>query len=415
MRTKADAYIFFKFASGGAQERIPCVGQEMLISDLKTAISEKKKLPRWDLSISNADTGKVFENESDVVLKNSNVLVCRIPLLSKKKTQVISSSALRSDAIIRVEPDNVKFKALEVIHRRAFPTEYLCPLCSKPFNNPLIRTCCGKSACSTCLETAITDHCLLCQSSESASQIPNLRLHESVQSLDLRFYFLPGEDNAPVTTFFDPPVTARTADTAKAEDTIKKEDPAVYALFPDASPATSSSRQTASRPPIQPPVFSIVVPATSSSTKVAPKRECMEAIIDEVIDIDDAAPMKSEDVKAEIDEVIDIEDDAPVKSENVKVEKVATIVKCEANVAKTIPEVIDVESCAEDAEQLCAAQLRMLQQQAWMVYWDMQAKSEKKKRRRKESNGAKLKEEPTSKRIATDIIEINEDTVTSCP
>jgi len=185
-------FIFFKFSSGPGRDRVPCPDTEISIGDLRTLIGEKKKLPRWDLVISNEETGKPYKKDTALVQKNTTVLVKRTPLLSKRKSEVISAATLRQEPQQKVAKSEVR-EGAEVICRRAFPVEYLCTLCSLPFVNPHIRTCCGKSACLECLERSNGEACYFCSDAEG-EHVPNLRLRESVENLDRRWYYLPGEE-----------------------------------------------------------------------------------------------------------------------------------------------------------------------------------------------------------------------------
>lgn len=319
-----DGFIFFKFASDAQRDRIPCTAAEMLVSDLKCLISEKKQIPRWDLVLSNEDTGVEYEKASDLVPKNTSIVVRRTPLLCKKKQEAIVSIAQRAaeEPIRPVEED--KGVTIEVIHGRPFPPEYLCPLCVKPFDDPLIRTCCGKSACKSCLENV--RQCPMCKTRD-ACQIPNLRLAESVKGLDRRFYYLPGEDPSPVYSFVN------TGGETEIK-VVKEEESRQYGLI---SGGSSSSVSLADLLPPSTLVLPRPEVPPGSDSKTIPKRT------------------------TNVEEILSDEEKRPKETRKKKRRR-------KRDRSNDIVEVIDAESGVDAT----AAALRAWQKHAWLAYWEKQ-------------------------------------------
>lgn len=81
------------------------------------------------------------------------------------------------------------------IQRVACPAEYLCPLCKEMYDNPCIARCCGRSACFNCFEVQLDEtRCPLCSKlvTNETTPIPNRILFDTVASLNLDYFDLPG-------------------------------------------------------------------------------------------------------------------------------------------------------------------------------------------------------------------------------
>jgi len=94
----------------------------------------------------------------------------------------------------KVKPAKKK-KPAAPIKRVACPPEYLCPLCKEMYDNPCIARCCGRSACFNCFEVQPDEvHCPLCKKpfSDETTPIPNPKLFDTVASLNLEYFDLPG-------------------------------------------------------------------------------------------------------------------------------------------------------------------------------------------------------------------------------
>merc|ERR1712106_280300 len=95
----------------------------------------------------------------------------------------------------KVKPARKKRKETAPIKRVACPPEYLCPLCKGMYDNPCIARCCGRSACFNCFEVQPDEvYCPLCSKAftDDNTPIPNRSLFETVESLNLDYFDVPG-------------------------------------------------------------------------------------------------------------------------------------------------------------------------------------------------------------------------------
>lgn len=78
----------YKFKNDLEYGTLPCDGFHISVRDLKRAIVRAKKLGRvtdFDLKISNSQTGEAYENDEDLIPKNSALVIARHPLPSGQK------------------------------------------------------------------------------------------------------------------------------------------------------------------------------------------------------------------------------------------------------------------------------------------------------------------------------------------
>lgn len=80
----------FKFKNDLEFVTLPCDGYNISVKDLKRAIIRSRHLGRvtdFDLTVSNNQTGEVYNNEEELIPKNSTLVVARHPLPSGQKKE----------------------------------------------------------------------------------------------------------------------------------------------------------------------------------------------------------------------------------------------------------------------------------------------------------------------------------------
>lgn len=94
----------FKFKNDLDFHSVPCDGLNISVKDLKRSIVRQNKLGKetdFDLLISNLTTGQVYNNEAELIPKNTTVTVQRSPLTDGKKKvweEDVFSSALKQQS-----------------------------------------------------------------------------------------------------------------------------------------------------------------------------------------------------------------------------------------------------------------------------------------------------------------------------
>merc|ERR1711972_648479 len=120
-------------------------------------------------------------------------IVRRTPVQSIKKPTLFMEGANIWSDVTKVRAAKRKRKPAAPIQRSACPAEYLCPLCTEVYDNPCIAICCGRSACFDCFEVHPGDFCPFCgKPFDATSTIPNPKLADSVASLNMDYFVLPG-------------------------------------------------------------------------------------------------------------------------------------------------------------------------------------------------------------------------------
>jgi len=360
----SDGFIFYKFAHTGIQEKIPCSEAEISIGDLKTIIGEKKRLPRWDLVISDELTGLEYKKDGEFVLRNSKILVKRTPLLAKKKG-VLSASTLREDPahhkdlstspIPIVQPATSPGSSVDAdddkeIVRRPFPQEYICTLCTNPFNDPFLRTCCGHSACRDCLK-GDGKNCQLCGETDGMN-VPNKNLKTSVESLDKRWYYLPGREYIKMEETFGGSSSSQPDSPEQGTDKIKREqikEEINLGLTPDTKVKKEFTFISATE----------IAAASLSASQLQAKRIKEETIIDDekVQEASAAKRVKKEKVEETFRML------RPAKQENAAASNAAAPKNGASNLTQ------------KQADQL----LKAWKEHAWMMHYQKLAEEEKQK------------------------------------
>lgn len=188
--------VFFRFLSDAAEktEKVEFYGRHIAVCDLKRAIADKYNLSRYDLELGNSDTNEIYNREGALLPRNIIVTVKRTPIQSIKKPTLFMEGADIWSDVTKLKKVKRK-RTAEPIRRSACPPEYLCPLCKEMYDNPCIARCCGRSACFDCFETQPDDvNCPLCQKpfNDATTPIPNPKLAQTVDSLNLDYFELPG-------------------------------------------------------------------------------------------------------------------------------------------------------------------------------------------------------------------------------
>ena len=106
--------IHFKFKSAKEFDTVTFPGAVIRVLDLKKAIVDKKKLAKgldFDLVITDAQNGKVYDDETTQLPRNTSVTVKRIPsqqpgsgLLARMKHEVAVAAAAAAAAAIHASP-----------------------------------------------------------------------------------------------------------------------------------------------------------------------------------------------------------------------------------------------------------------------------------------------------------------------
>lgn len=186
--------IFFRFGCDVGTEKVEFYGREIAVCDLKQAIAERYKFSKYDLSLLNDSTNEPYARESTLLPKNITVVVKRTPVQSIKEPVLHLEGANIWSNFEKAKPVKKK-KVVAPIKRVACPPEYLCPLCKEMYDNPCIARCCGRSACFNCFEVQPDElHCPLCGKTvtDETTPIPNPKLFDTVASLNLEYFDLPG-------------------------------------------------------------------------------------------------------------------------------------------------------------------------------------------------------------------------------
>merc|ERR1719188_455308 len=128
-----------------------------------------------------------------MIQRNVSVIVRRTPTMVSKRPAVVHVE--NNDIWANMhEKKLVKQELQAEVSRERLPLEYLCILCRTLFDNPSIALCCGRSACSRCFARHTEESCPLCGKpwTEDTRPVPNPRLAATVESLDLRYFIMPG-------------------------------------------------------------------------------------------------------------------------------------------------------------------------------------------------------------------------------
>lgn len=106
--------IHFKFKSAKEFDTVTFAGTVIRVLDLKKAIVDKKKLAKgldFDLVITDAQNGKVYDDENMQLPRNTSVTVKRVPsqapgsgLLARMKAEASAAAAAAAAAAIVVSP-----------------------------------------------------------------------------------------------------------------------------------------------------------------------------------------------------------------------------------------------------------------------------------------------------------------------
>mmetsp|Transcript_18253 Transcript_18253/g.42533 ORF Transcript_18253/g.42533 Transcript_18253/m.42533 type:complete len:307 (-) Transcript_18253:21-941(-) len=199
--------IYFRFASGSLVEKVEFHGRDIAIGDLKQQIADRKNLNRIDLVLEDEATGDVYSKDGALVPRNTILIVKRTPPQSKKTGAVVDLAATEK-AVVWDKSSLLALQNSSLLpaKRKPCPKEYLCPVCRRLFDNPSIARCCGRSACQRCFDshegdTCVIDgcNCPLCGRpwTEVTTPVPNRNLAQSVASLDLNYFEVPGEARKP--------------------------------------------------------------------------------------------------------------------------------------------------------------------------------------------------------------------------
>lgn len=102
--------IHFKFKSAKEFDTVAFAGTVIRVLDLKKAIIEKKKLNKgldFDLVITDAQSGKVYDDENMQLPRNTSVTVKRIPsqqpgsgLLARMKAEAMAAAAAAAPVLV---------------------------------------------------------------------------------------------------------------------------------------------------------------------------------------------------------------------------------------------------------------------------------------------------------------------------
>jgi len=145
------------------------------------------------LVLSNAYTNETYTRDGTLLPKNITINVKRTPVQSIKKPTLFMEGANIWSDVTKAKVVKKKRKPAAPIQRSACPPEYLCPLCSEVYDNPCIAICCGRSACFSCFEVHPGKLCPLCgKPFDASSTVPNPKLADSVASLNMDYFVLPG-------------------------------------------------------------------------------------------------------------------------------------------------------------------------------------------------------------------------------
>uniref|UniRef100_A0A0G4FBK1 DWNN domain-containing protein n=1 Tax=Chromera velia CCMP2878 TaxID=1169474 RepID=A0A0G4FBK1_9ALVE len=205
--------------------------------EIKKAIAEKEKLPRYGVSflfqLTNAKTSEEYKDDVEIP-QNTTVVVKRV-FVTSKPTLIVGDSTLQKRPgptvrdlpaatvkpakSVKVEPapsatgsgqadgnedeDDYAFgddSDDEMSYpTQPFPEELRCPKCRCIFDDPVLVKCdltdCGGSACRACVERGLEqspNKCPLC-GSRYQTHMPNRTLRQCVEAVNLRFF-----NNVPV-------------------------------------------------------------------------------------------------------------------------------------------------------------------------------------------------------------------------
>lgn len=197
MPTLERNFVFYRFSSDvTAVEKMEFDGREISVGDLKQAIADAKGLSKFDLVIENEATSQPYVRDGQMISRNANVIVRRMPPVNPKKGSVIGvvlNDIWSADAVIEIGSDDEDDRPAMPV--QDCPPEYLCPLCDNVYQQPRIAKCCGRSACTKCFEEHLD--CPLCKADwdmeYTEETVLNRRLAESVNNLNLEYFRLPGQ------------------------------------------------------------------------------------------------------------------------------------------------------------------------------------------------------------------------------
>ena len=90
-----------KFKNDLKYERISCDGNKISVREIKQTIARRKKFGKvttFDLTVSNAQTGETYTNEDDLISRNTDLEVKRMPPSDGKKMKVWEEVTLEESA-----------------------------------------------------------------------------------------------------------------------------------------------------------------------------------------------------------------------------------------------------------------------------------------------------------------------------
>ena len=199
--------VLYKFKSSTAQTAISFDGPHIGIKELKRRIIETSGLgeANYDLELSNAQTGEVFADEPGLIVRNTSVLVRRVPLhrtapiqskresVTKVETPTTPQAAERAAAPVPAltlapaasVPAEAEAPAARAPARGAgrYAAALVCPLSGTTFVDAVVTTCCGTSYSKVPFERALAARgaCPQCGRSAPVKTLPNRALRDAVK------------------------------------------------------------------------------------------------------------------------------------------------------------------------------------------------------------------------------------------
>ncbi|XP_055856330.1 E3 ubiquitin-protein ligase RBBP6 isoform X2 [Episyrphus balteatus] len=218
--------VHYKFKSSLDFDTITFDGLHISVNDFRKAVVQQKRLGKtndFELQITNAQTKEEYQNDNDLIPKNTSLIISRIPQISKKSRDTSSSSQPQNTPVVSHVPkfdsntldlsqmnasEEDKIQAMmaqstvdydprgeaiaeEIVvpeKQPEVPDELLCSICKDIFRDAVMIPCCGSSFCDDCVRTALLEseenECPDCKEKGTSpgSLIPNRFLRSSVNT-----------------------------------------------------------------------------------------------------------------------------------------------------------------------------------------------------------------------------------------
>ena len=201
--------VYFRFKHQPALDRVDFDASEIAVGDLKTKIAEKTLCNRQDIRLCELQADGVTVKspllfDGELIHSGASLLVIRAPLSTK------AGNIKVAEAGYFVNPESAEDSNEEQdVRKLLVPETAICPLCNSLMtaedHEPRLLTCCGQTACVTCLaKFSSPDSCAFGTCPKPGTQLRSQMISKQVELIisrkdnyEWRGFLFPGEIFAP--------------------------------------------------------------------------------------------------------------------------------------------------------------------------------------------------------------------------